>query len=151
MFPLVGKSFKDTPMALVRPCTFWGKSHLWGRVSWFDIIWREDSSLAPDHARPPVPFFSGHHDDVSLLETQVPLFTALVGVHGHVLCTHACGVNDNYSPDFSKKYVYSRLYLPSPDSEDFVGEGEGRFPLGGLSDTPDSLDTRKKKHSLNCG
>lgn len=33
--------------------------------------------------------------------------------------------------------------LPSPESEGFVGEGEGRFPLGGLSDTPDSLEEEK--------
>lgn len=37
--------------------------------------------------------------------------------------------------------------VPSPDSEDFVGEGDGRFPLGGLSDTTDSLE--KKKNNLN--
>lgn len=33
--------------------------------------------------------------------------------------------------------------LPSPDSEAFVGEGEGLFPFGGLSDTIESL---KEKH-----
>lgn len=36
--------------------------------------------------------------------------------------------------------------IPSPDSEDFVGEGEGRFPLGGLSDTADSLEKEKTTH-----
>lgn len=38
--------------------------------------------------------------------------------------------------------------LPSPDSEGFVGEGEGRFPLGGLSDTPDSLEETRRKKNL---
>lgn len=53
---------------------------------------------------------------------------------------------------FTKKCTFACLrLLPSPDSEGFVGEGEGRFPLGGLSDTPDSLDeTRKNKKPLNC-
>ena len=41
------------------------------------------------------------------------------------------------------------FFLPSPDSVDFVGEGDGRFPLGGLSDIPDSLsDTRDKRVKL---
>lgn len=36
--------------------------------------------------------------------------------------------------------------LPSPVSEGFVGEAVGRFPLGGLSDNPDSLmETRINK------
>lgn len=39
--------------------------------------------------------------------------------------------------------------LPSPESEGFVGEGEGRFPLGGLSDIPGSLEeTRKKQKNV---
>lgn len=35
---------------------------------------------------------------------------------------------------------YVLCVLPSPDSESLVGEGEGRFPLGGLSITPASLE-----------
>lgn len=37
--------------------------------------------------------------------------------------------------------------LPSPESEGFVGEGEGRFPLGGLSDIPDSLQKTRQKNA----
>lgn len=38
------------------------------------------------------------------------------------------------------------IELPSPDSEGFAGEDEGRFPLGGLSDIPASLgDMRANK------
>lgn len=39
--------------------------------------------------------------------------------------------------------------LPSPDSEGFVGDGEGRFPLGGLSDTPVSLGGDKADRKKN--
>ena len=54
-------------------------------VPWLHVIGREDPGLAADHAGPPIPFFAGHHDDVSLLEAEVSLFAALVGVHGHIL------------------------------------------------------------------
>lgn len=63
----------------------WGKSHFRGCVSRFDIIGRKDSRFPPDHSGPPIPFFPGHHDNISLLEAEVTLFAALVGVHGHVL------------------------------------------------------------------
>lgn len=35
--------------------------------------------------------------------------------------------------------------LPSPESLGLVGEGDGRFPLGGLSDIPDSLERARKR------
>lgn len=60
-------------------------------------------------------------------------------------------VKVNYLSDFYKRMTTHMFIhvLPSPDSEGFVGDGEGRFPLGGLSDTPDSLEeTRKKKKNL---
>lgn len=39
--------------------------------------------------------------------------------------------------------------LPSPDSDGLVGEGEGRFPLGGLSDTAHSLQEEMRKEKKN--
>lgn len=35
--------------------------------------------------------------------------------------------------------------LPSPGSEGFVGDGGGLFPLGGLSDTTESLNERDRQ------
>lgn len=60
-------------------------------------------------------------------------------------------VRVNYLSDFYQRmdFIIFIWVLPSPDSEGFVGEGEGRFPLGGLSDTPDSLED-KKSMSLKC-
>lgn len=60
------------------------KHHLWGRVSWFDIIRREDSCSSTCCARPPIPFFPCYHNNFSLLKTEVTLFSALVSVHGHI-------------------------------------------------------------------
>lgn len=60
------------------------KHHLWGRVSWFDVIRREDSCSSTCCARPPIPFFSCYHNNFSLLKAQVTLFSALVSVHGHI-------------------------------------------------------------------
>lgn len=54
-------------------------------------------------------------------------------------------VRDFHQTDRKKCAFVCLSAIPSPDSEDFVGEGEGRFPLGGLSDTTDSLE-KKKKH-----
>lgn len=58
------------------------KSYL--RVLGFDVVGREYPRLARDHARPPVALLLGDHDDVALLEGQVALLIALVGVHGYV-------------------------------------------------------------------
>lgn len=38
--------------------------------------------------------------------------------------------------------------LPSPNSDGFVGDREGLFPLGGLSETTESL--HEKKHFSYC-
>lgn len=54
-------------------------------------------------------------------------------------------VNENYPNNFIPKAQERLFILPSPESEGFVGEGEGRFPLGGLSDIPDSLEKTRKK------
>lgn len=40
------------------------------------------------------------------------------------------------------------IRLPSPESEGFAGEDEGRFPLGGLSDIPGSLGNNKELPKL---
>lgn len=57
--------------------------------------------------------------------------------------THGYKVSDHFPPDCLKVRASCRAVLPSPESEGLVGEGEGRFPLGGLSDTPDSLEETK--------
>lgn len=127
-------------------------SHLWCGVPWFDVVGWKDSSLSSDHPRPPIAFFPRHHDDVTLLETQVPLFIALVGVHGHVFCMKACRQSEWREARwrFSKLVHICVCYL-HPTLKALLGRGRGVFHWAGFPMLLFHWETQrdKKKNSLN--
>lgn len=62
------------------------KTFLYLRIFESHIIRWENSWFITQRSCPPVTIFLCHQDQVTLLEREVPLLRALVGVHGNVLC-----------------------------------------------------------------
>lgn len=61
------------------------KTFLYLRIFESHIIRWENSWFITQRSRPPVTIFLCHQDQVTLLESEVSLLRALVGVHGNVL------------------------------------------------------------------